>query len=58
MRKDSSLKNTSSPSFIKLAMRNMVSKGNQSLIHFGLTFFGFILFIVVIAILGRPNLPA
>ena len=45
------------PSFIKLAMKNMVRKGNQSLIHFGLTAFGFVAFIVVIAWLGRPNIP-
>ena len=48
---------SSSPSFIKLAMRNMVRKGSQSLIHFGLTALGFILFIVLIAFLARPNMP-
>ena len=45
------------PSFVKLAMKNMVRKGNQSLVHFGLTAFGFIGFILVIAWLGRPNIP-
>ena len=50
-------KKAPSPSFVKLAMKNMVRKGSQSLFHFGLTAFGFIAFIVVIAWLGRPTLP-
>ena len=45
------------PSFVKLAMRNMVRKGRQSLFHFGLTAAGFIGFILVVAWLGRPTLP-
>ena len=45
------------PSFIKLAMRNMVRKGRQSLFHFGLTAFGLTGFLVLIAWLGRPQLP-
>jgi hypothetical protein len=45
------------PSFIKLAMRNMVRKGRQSLLHFGLTALGLTGFLVLIAWLGRPNLP-
>ncbi len=45
------------PSFVKLAMRNMVRKGGQSLFHFGLTAVGFIGFILVVAWLGRPTLP-
>ena len=44
-------------SFVKLAMRNMVRKGSQSLRHFGLTAFGFFGFIVIVAWLGRPTLP-
>jgi len=44
-------------SFIKLAMRNMVRKGRQSLLHFGLTALGLTTFLVLIAWLGRPNLP-
>tara|TARA_Y100001968_G_C19071772_1_gene578731 strand:- start:5 stop:193 length:189 start_codon:yes stop_codon:yes gene_type:complete len=52
-----SLKRTPSPSFVKLAMRNMVRKGNQSLVHFLMTAFGFIGFIIFLACLGRPNLP-
>jgi hypothetical protein len=45
------------PSFVKLAMRNMVRKGRQSLFHFGLTAVGLCAFLVLIAWLGRPSLP-
>ena len=45
------------PSFLKLAMRNMVRKGRQSLVHFGLTAVGLTAFLVLIAWLGRPQLP-
>ena len=45
------------PSFTKLAMRNMVRKGRQSLFHLGLTAAGFLGFIVLVAWLGRPQLP-
>jgi Protein of unknown function (DUF3285) len=45
------------PSFTKLAMRNMVRKGRQSLLHFGLTAVGFLGFITLVAWLGRPQLP-
>jgi hypothetical protein len=45
------------PSFIKLAMRNMVRKGRQSLLHFGLTALVLTGFLVLIAWLGRPSLP-
>ena len=48
---------TSPPSFTKQAMRNMVRKGRQSLVHFGLTALGFLGFIVLVAWLGRPTLP-
>ncbi|MCT0207398.1 DUF3285 domain-containing protein [Synechococcus sp. CS-1332] len=46
-----------SPSFVKLAMRNMVRKGRQSLVHFGLTAVGLCGFLLLIAWLGRPSLP-
>ena len=49
--------NGDNPSFVKLAMRNMVRKGRQSLFHFGLTALGFVGFITLIAWLGRPQLP-
>ena len=45
------------PSFVKLAMRNMVRKGRQSLFHFGLTALGLTGFLVLIAWLGRPQVP-
>ena len=44
-------------SFVKLAMKNMVRKGSQSLSHFGLTALGFIGFILLVAVLGKPNIP-
>ena len=45
------------PSFVKLAMKNMVRKGSQSLSHFGLTAFGFLGFILLVAVLGKPHIP-
>ncbi len=45
------------PSFVKLAMRNMVRKGRQSLLHFGLTAVGLLGFLVFLAWLGRPIQP-
>ena len=45
------------PSFVKLAMRNMVRKGRQSLVHFGLTAVGFSLLLFLLAWFGRPALP-
>jgi uncharacterized membrane protein YkvI len=42
---------------VKLAMRNMRSKGRQSLVHFGFTALGCIGFILLIAWIGRPTLP-
>ena len=47
----------SPPSFIKLAMRNMVRKGNKSISHFFITFIILIGFILLIATLGKPNMP-
>jgi hypothetical protein len=46
-----------SPSFVRLAMRNMVRQGRRSLLHFGLTALGLTAFLVLIAWLGRPSLP-
>ena len=46
-----------SPSFVKLAMKNMVRKGSKSLYHLGLTAFGFIGFILLVAVLGKPHIP-
>ncbi len=44
-------------SFIKLAMRNMVRKGDQSIKHFLITAFGLISLIILLATISRPNLP-
>jgi Protein of unknown function (DUF3285) len=45
--------NTPPPSFVKLAMRNMVKKGGQSLTHFGLTVVGILALLVGLAYLTR-----
>ena len=50
-------KKVSPPSFIKLAMRNMVRKGSKSISHFSITFLFLIGFLILIASLGRPNIP-
>jgi hypothetical protein len=42
---------------MKLAMRNMVRKGQQSLLHFGLTALGLCAFLLLLAWLGRPRMP-
>tara|TARA_Y100001968_G_scaffold302739_1_gene316306 strand:- start:852 stop:1040 length:189 start_codon:yes stop_codon:yes gene_type:complete len=54
---NSAKKSTPPPSFVKLAMKNMVRKGNQSLYHFGLTALGFLGFILLVAVLGKPHIP-
>ena len=48
-------KKVSPPSFIKLAMRNMVKKGSKSISHFSITFLILIGFLILIATLGKPN---
>ena len=45
------------PSFIKLAMRNMVRKGSKSISHFFITFLVLIGFLLIIGTLGKPNIP-
>ena len=50
-------KATPPPSFVKLAMKNMVRKGSQSLYHFGLTAVGFLGFFLLVAVLGKPHIP-
>ena len=54
---DVAKKSTPPPSFVKLAMKNMVRKGSQSLSHFGLTALGFLGFVLLVAVLGKPNIP-
>ena len=46
-----------SPSFIKLAMRNMVRKGSKSLVHFSVTFLILFGILILLATLGKPNIP-
>lgn len=41
------------PSYVKLAMRNMVRKGGTSLFHFALTIAGLVLVLVGLAYLTR-----
>ncbi len=50
-------KKVSPPSFIKLAMRNMVRKGSKSISHFSITFLILIGVLILIATLGKPNMP-
>ena len=54
---DVTKKVTPPPSFVKLAMKNMVRKGSQSLFHFSLTAIGFIGFLLLVAVLGKPYIP-
>ena len=55
---DSNLENASEPqpkdSYVKLAMRNMVRKGRQSLWHFFLTTVGLVGLLVGLAYLTKP----
>ena len=50
-------KKVSPPSFIKLAMRNMVRKGSKSISHFSITFLILIGILILIATLGKPHMP-
>ena len=56
-KKDNLEKKVSSPSFIKMAMRNMVRKGSKSISHFAITFLILIGLLILIATLGKPNMP-
>ena len=56
--KDNLDKKSRPASFIKLAMRNMVKKGNKSLSHFLSTFISLIGLLLLVATLAKPNLPA
>ena len=56
--KNDNLENkVSPPSFIKLAMRNMVRKGSKSISHFSITFLILFGLLILIATLGKPNMP-
>ena len=50
-------KKVAPPSFIKLAMKNMVRKGSKSLFHFSLTFLILFGILILLATLGKPNIP-
>ena len=50
-------KKVAPPSFIKLAMRNMVRKGSKSISHFSITFIVLIGLLIILAIIGKPNIP-
>mgnify|MGYP001260342986 CR=1 FL=1 len=51
------VKKIAAPSFIKLAMRNMVKKGSKSLLHFSITFLILFGLLILLATLAKPNLP-
>ncbi len=48
-----SLLSEAKPSYVKLAMRNMVKKGSTSLLHFGLTIFGVVGLLIGLAVVFR-----
>lgn len=54
---DPAAKTTTEPedSYVKLAMRNMVRKGRQSLWHFFLTTVGLVSVLLILAFLTKPN---
>ena len=51
------VKKIAAPSFIKLAMRNMVKKGSKSILHFSITFLILFVLLILLATLAKPNLP-
>jgi len=55
--KENFKKKVAPPSFIKLAMRNMVRKGSKSISHFSITFLVLIGILMIVATLGKPNIP-
>ena len=57
LKKDNLEKKVSPPSFVKLAMRNMVRKGSKSISHFSITFLVLFGLLILIATFGKPNMP-
>ncbi len=57
IKKENTNKKISSPSFIKLAMRNMVRKGSKSISHFFITFLILLGILILLATLGKPSMP-
>ena len=56
-KKENLEKKVAPPSFIKIAMRNMVRKGSKSFSHFSITFLVFIAILILVATIGKPNVP-
>ena len=54
--KNENIKKVSPPSFIKLAMRNMVRKGSKSISHLSITFLVLSGMLILVATLGKPNI--
>ena len=48
-------KKVAPPSFIKLAMRNMVRKGSKSISHFSITFLVLIGILILVATIGTVS---
>ena len=57
IKQENTEKKLAPPSFIKLAMRNMVRKGSKSLVHFSVTFLILFGILILLATLGKPNIP-
>tara|TARA_Y100000589_G_scaffold251322_1_gene239695 strand:- start:845 stop:1027 length:183 start_codon:yes stop_codon:yes gene_type:complete len=57
IKKENPNKKIAPPSFIKLAMRNMVRKGSKSISHFLITFVILLGILILIATLGKPTMP-
>jgi len=57
LKKENLNKKVTSPSFIKLAMRNMVRKGSKSISHFFITFVILLGLLILLATLGKPTMP-
>ena len=57
IKKDNPSKKIPAPSFIKLAMRNMVRKGSKSISHFFITFLILFGLLILLATLSKPNMP-
>ena len=57
IKKEDLNKKITSPSFIKLAMRNMVRKGSKSISHLFITFLILLGLLILLATLGKPTMP-
>jgi len=57
IKKEDTNKKITSPSFIKLAMRNMVRKGSKSISHFFITFLILFGLLILLASLSKPTMP-